>query len=138
MPNPVSGAKTGMLSLNTGTAILNFAGNMIFFPSNGERTGFYWILTWLHFVGAFVIVVLNALYSAVESPLGREISAGESPDFAWIRANITTCIGLGLVYLIVVIWIQLRQMRQLPFVFRRLSSLLLAIHPPDGISGVDE
>ena len=44
--------------------------------------------------------------------MGQEISAGESPGFAWIRANISMGTGFGLVYLVLVCWIQLRQMRQ--------------------------
>ena len=73
------------------------------------------ILPWLHFSGALLVVVLSALFSAVYSTLGQEISAGESPGFAWLRATITTGMGFGLVYLILVCWIQLRQMRQSSF-----------------------
>jgi len=35
------------------------------------------ILTWLHFSGAIFAVVLTALFSAVHSPLGQEISSGD-------------------------------------------------------------
>ncbi len=88
---------------------------MSFLPSNGEKTRRYRVLPWLHFSAAILVVVTNALFSAVHSPLGQEISAGESPGFAWIRANITPCVGIGLVYLILICWIQLRQMRQSSF-----------------------
>ena len=70
---------------------------------------------------------MHALFSAVHSPLGQEISAGESPGFAWIRANITTCMGFGFVYLILVCWIQLRQMRQSLFVDKRLLPFLVCL-----------
>ena len=85
------------------------------------------ILPWLHFTGALLVVVLSALFSAVYSTLGQEISAGESPGFAWIRANITTGMGFGLVYLILVCWIQLRQMRQSSFADRRLLPFLVCL-----------
>ena len=66
----------------------------------------------LNILGATLIVVLSALFSAVHSPLGQEISAGESPGFAWIRANIITCVGFVLVYLILVCWLQIKHQRQ--------------------------
>ena len=69
------------------------------------------IIPWLHFLGAVIIVILFALFSAVHSELGGEISVGESQGFAWVRANITVCIWLGLVYLILVGWLQHRQTR---------------------------
>ncbi|MHC4104086.1 MAG: hypothetical protein ACYSR9_04040, partial [Planctomycetota bacterium] len=100
---------------------------MALLPSDGEKVKLYRILPWLHFSGALLVVVFNALFSAVHSPLGQEISAGESPGFAWIRANITVCMGFGLVYLIVVCWIQLRQMRQSPFVDNRWLPFLVCL-----------
>jgi hypothetical protein len=72
----------------------------------------YWLLPWLQIVGAAVVVVLTALFSAVHSPLGQDISTGESPGFAWIGANIIACIGFALAYLIGVSWLQIKhQMR---------------------------
>ena len=68
---------------------------MFFLPSYGEKKGINGLLPWLHFFAAFLILVFNALFSAARSPLGQEISAGESPGFAWIRVNITTCMGLA-------------------------------------------
>jgi glucan phosphoethanolaminetransferase (alkaline phosphatase superfamily) len=94
-------------------------------PSDSERIRSYRILPWLYFLGALLVVFLNAASSAVHSPLGQEISAGESPGFAWLQTNITTCIGLGLVYVVVVCWLQLRQMRQSSFGDYRLVSMLL-------------
>ena len=96
-------------------------------PSNSEKMRFDRILPWLHFSGALFVVVFSALFSAVHSPLGQEISAGESPGFAWIRANITTCMGFGLVYLVLVCWIQLRQMRQSSFGGNRLVPFLVCL-----------
>ena len=77
-------------------------------PSDSERIRSYRILPWLYFLGALLVVFLNAAFSAVHSPLGQAISTGESPGFAWLRTNITTCIGFGLVYVVVVCWLQLR------------------------------
>ncbi|MGD9362796.1 MAG: sulfatase-like hydrolase/transferase [Desulfobacterales bacterium] len=94
-------------------------------PSDSERIRSYRILPWLYFLGALLVVFLNAASSAVHSPLGQEISAGESPGFAWLRTNITTCIGFGLVYVVVMCWLQLRQMRQSSFGDYRLLSMLL-------------
>ncbi len=93
---------------------------MFFLPSNSDKARRYHILPWLHFSAALLVIVFNALFSAVHSPLGQEISAGESPGFAWIRANINICMGLGLVFLILVSGIQLRQMRQSSFKDNRL------------------
>ena len=83
------------------------------------------IVPWLHLGAALLVIVLNALFSAVHSPLGQEISAGESPGFAWIRANINTCMGLGLVFLLLACGIQLRQLRQSSFKNNRLPPFLI-------------
>jgi arylsulfatase A-like enzyme len=101
---------------------------MALLPSDSEKVKLYRILPWLHFWGALLVVVFNALFSAVHSPLGQEISAGESPGFAWIRANITLCMGLVLAYLILVCWIQLRQIRRSSsFVDNRLLPVLVCL-----------
>ena len=100
---------------------------MSFRPSDGEKLRIYRILPWLHFSGALLVVVFNALFAAVHSPLGQEISAGESPGFSWIQANITTCAGFGLVYLVLVCWIQLRQMRQSSFGDNKLLPFLVCL-----------
>jgi hypothetical protein len=97
---------------------------MFFLASDGEKKGIYGLLPWLHFSAAFLIVVFNAMFSAVHSPLGQEISAGESPGFAWIRANIITCMGFGLVYLILVGWMQIRQMWRSDLTARLLPLLV--------------
>jgi arylsulfatase A-like enzyme len=97
---------------------------MFLLPSGGGKKGIDRLLPWLHLLGALLVVVFSALFSAVHSPLGQEISAGESPGFAWIRANITTCMGFSLVYLILVIWLQLRQMQRSNLTARLLPLLL--------------
>ncbi len=89
---------------------------MFYLNSVGPQAPSSRALPWLHFFGALVVLVLNALYSAVYSPLGLEISVGESPGFAWIRTHITMGMGIGLVYLILVCWIQLGQKRRPSFV----------------------
>ena len=71
------------------------------------------ILPWLQILGAALVVALTGLHSAVYSPLGLQISAGESPGFAWIRANINSMVGFVVAYLILACWLQIRQMRQL-------------------------
>ena len=95
--------------------------------SDSEKIRSYWILPWLYFLGALLVVFLNAAFSAVHSPLGQEISAGESTGFAWLRTNITNCIGFGLVYAVVVCWLQLRQMRQTSFGDCKWVSLLVCL-----------
>jgi hypothetical protein len=45
-------------------------------PSRIETITTSRILTWLHILGAALVVVVTALYGAVHSPLGQEISAG--------------------------------------------------------------
>ncbi len=70
------------------------------------------LLPWLHILGAAIVVGVTALYSAVHSPLGQEISAGESPGFDWVRANIVSCIAFALIYLIWVCWLQIKNLRQ--------------------------
>ena len=66
------------------------------------------LLPWLHCTAALLAIASNAILSALHSPLGLEISAGESPGLAWIRANIFACLAIGLGYLAWVGWIQLR------------------------------
>ena len=100
---------------------------MSFIPSGSGKVSGYWILPWLHFLAALLVVVLNALFSAVHSPLGQEISAGESPGFAWIRAHITIFLGFGLAYLVLVSWLQLRQMRLASFVKYRLLPAVICL-----------
>ena len=106
---------------------ISFGEYMSFLPSDGEEIRIYRTLPWLHFSGALLVVILNALFSAAHSPLGQEISAGESPGFAWIQANITMGTGFGLIYLILVCWIQLRQMRQSSFGDNKLPPLLVCL-----------
>jgi len=69
------------------------------------------ILPWLHLLGAMAIVTLYGLHSAVHSELGREISVGESPGFAWIGANLQFGVAAGLIYLIAVCRIQISRIR---------------------------
>jgi glucan phosphoethanolaminetransferase (alkaline phosphatase superfamily) len=98
---------------------------MSFPPSHSEKTKSYPIMPWLYLSAALLVIVFNALFSAAHSPLGQEISAGESPGFAWIRANINICMGLGLVFLLLMCGIQLRQMRQSSFTNKRLLAFLI-------------
>jgi len=83
-----------------------------------------WLLPGLHFLGVVLVVGLSALFSAVHSPLGQEISTGESPGFAWARANLIPCIGFVLIYLILVWRLQIKQIRQSPPAFRVVSLLV--------------
>ena len=85
------------------------------------------ILPWLHFLGAVAVMALQGFYSAVHSELGYEISAGESPGFAWIRANINICMGFGLVYLIAVCRLQIRQLQHLSAGYARLLKALVGL-----------
>jgi len=59
-------------------------------------------LPWLHIGGAFLIFVLVYLFAAVHSQLGQEISAGESPGFAFLTEHLFVFMSLALGYLIVV------------------------------------
>ena len=70
------------------------------------------ILPWLLIAGAALVVVMTALFASVHSPLGQEISAGESPGFAWIRLHITFLMGVLMAYLILVCWLQIKQLHQ--------------------------
>jgi hypothetical protein len=62
----------------------------------------YETLPWLHFTGACLVFVLIYLFTAIHSQLGHEISAGESPGFAWLGEHIFIFMGLAVGYLIVV------------------------------------
>jgi len=93
------------------------------FPSDKSSSNSR-LLPWLHLPGAVLVVVVTALFSAVHSPLGQEISAGESPGFAWVRANIIPCLGFVLVYLILVCRLQIKQIRQPPLFLRTLLLLV--------------
>ncbi|MGD2096732.1 MAG: sulfatase-like hydrolase/transferase [Desulfobacterales bacterium] len=59
-------------------------------------------LPWLHIGGTYFIFVLVYLFAAVHSPLGQEISAGESPGFAFLAEYLLVFMSLALGYLIVV------------------------------------
>jgi hypothetical protein len=85
------------------------------------------ILPWLHLLGAIAIVTLQALYSAVHSELGREISVGESPGFAWIRANIHIGMALGVIYLIAVCRLQIIGLTQVTAACARLLKVLVGL-----------
>lgn len=95
-------------------------------PSRIETISLSRILPGLNILGAALVVVLTGLFSAVQSPLGQEISAGESPGFDWVGANIIPCIGFLLVYLILVCWLQIKHLRQSALAFR-LVPLLICI-----------
>ena len=82
------------------------------------------ILPGLHILGAALVVVVTAFLAAVHSPLGQEISAGESPGFDWIRANIIPFTGFVLAYLILVCWLQIKQIRRSPLSIRLLPLLI--------------
>jgi hypothetical protein len=71
-------------------------------------------------------VVLTALFASVHSPLGQEISAGESPGFAWTRTNITSLVGFLLAFLILLCWLQIIQLRQ-PIPLPKMLKLLICI-----------
>ena len=62
----------------------------------------YQTLPWLHFAGACLAFMLVYLFTAIHSQLGREISAGESPGFAWLGQNIVLFMGLAAGYVIAV------------------------------------
>lgn len=81
------------------------------------------LLPWLPSFGALLFVVLYALRSAISSPLGQEISIGESPGFAWIRTYLHIGMGFGLIYIVWICWIQLRHARLLSFGIRWLVPL---------------
>lgn len=85
------------------------------------------ILPWLHLLGAVAIVLLHALYSAVHSELGREISAGESAGFAWIRANIQICMAVGAIYLIAICRLQIPRIPNFATANARLLKVFLSL-----------
>ena len=68
-------------------------------------------LPWLHFIGAWLVFVLIYLFTAIHSQLGHQISAGESPGFAWLGQHIFIFMGLAVVYLIAVGGLQRDWMR---------------------------
>ena len=84
-------------------------------------------LPWLHFFGAFLAFTLITLLTVTHSELGQEISAGESPGFAWIRANITTCIWIIPAYLAWVCWLQYREIRRLSKRFLQIITGLVGV-----------
>ena len=59
-------------------------------------------LPWLHFCGACLFFVLIYFFAAYHSHLGREISAGESPGFAFLGEHLFTLMGLAAGYLIAI------------------------------------
>jgi glucan phosphoethanolaminetransferase (alkaline phosphatase superfamily) len=89
-------------------------------PRN-KSSRFDWLLPWLHILGAALVVVLTALFAAVHSPLGREISVGESAGFAWVRSNIIFCFGFAPAYWVPVCWLQIKLMRPSTRAFKLMA-----------------
>jgi len=79
--------------------------------SRSKSSKISWLLPGFHILGAVLVVVSTGLFSAVHSPLGQWISAGESPGFAWIGVNINSVMGFVLVYLVFVCWLQITRTR---------------------------
>ena len=79
--------------------------------SRSKSSKIFWLLPGLHILGAALVVVSTGLFSAVHSPLGQWISAGESPGFAWIGVNINSLMGFVLVYSVFVCWLQINRAR---------------------------
>jgi hypothetical protein len=71
----------------------------------------YKTLPWLHFSGACLVFVLIYLFTAIHSQLGHEISAGESPGFAWLGQHIFIFMGLAVGFLMAVGGLQYDWMR---------------------------
>ena len=63
-------------------------------------------LPWLHFTGAVLVFLLIYIFTAIHSQLGHEISAGESPGFAWLGKHLSIFMVLAAGYLILVSWLQ--------------------------------
>jgi len=63
-------------------------------------------LAWLHFTGAWLVFLLFYIFTAIHSQLGYEISAGESPGFAWLGEHLSIFMALAVGYLILVGWLQ--------------------------------
>jgi len=75
---------------------------MILFSAKSLSLKLSRLLPWLHFFGAILVFVLISLFTAIHSELGNEISAGESPGFTWMSANIIKFLWMGLAYLVFV------------------------------------
>jgi len=95
--------------------------------SKGAKLKLSKTLPWLHLLGAMAMVTLQALYSAVHSELGREISAGESPGLAWIRAHIHLGLAGGAIYLIAVCRLQISRLSHLSVARARLLKGLIGL-----------
>ncbi len=63
-------------------------------------------LPWLQFSGACLVSVIIYLFTAIHSQLGHEISAGESPGFAFLGEHLLIFMVLAVGYLIVVSGLQ--------------------------------
>lgn len=75
--------------------------------SDGKPPGAWapsWLLCitpWLQLFGALLAFVLISLFTAIQSELGKHVSTGESPAFAWARTYMTELLWFGLAYLLV-------------------------------------
>ena len=85
------------------------------------------LLPWLHFFAAILVFVLISLFAAIHSELGNAISAGESPGFAWIGANIIKFFWMGLAYLGFVFWLHHRENRSTSSHLFRMITVLLGL-----------
>jgi len=100
---------------------------MNLFYAKNPSPKFSQLLPWLHFFGALLVFVLISLFTAIHSELGNEISAGESPGFAWISANIIKLLWMGLAYLVFAFWVQHRENRLTSSHFFRVITVLFGI-----------
>ncbi len=64
------------------------------------------ITPWLTFSSAILIFVLVSIFTATQSELAHQISAGESPGFAWVRDHLAFLVGSGLAFLSLVFLVQ--------------------------------
>jgi glucan phosphoethanolaminetransferase (alkaline phosphatase superfamily) len=64
------------------------------------------ITPWLTFSSAILIFVLVSIFTATQSELAHQISAGESPGFAWVRDHLAFLVGSALAFLSLVFLVQ--------------------------------
>ncbi len=98
-------------------------------PEGSAKAGFTvgpCALLWFPVVEALLAFVLVGAYTASQSPLGRYLSAGESPLFVWVRAHAASLLWGGLGAVLVLCITRLWSAERWPVWMRALTGAEIA------------
>ncbi len=98
-------------------------------PEGSGKTGFTLgsgALLWFLVAEGLLAFVLVGTYTASQSPLGRYLSAGESPLFVWVRTHAASLLGGGLGAVLVICVARVWAAERWPVLMRALIGVEIA------------